>query len=771
MKERNSSDPIQIDLRQWLSALTSRWWLILLCLFLALGIGHFYLRYATYQYRASSIILIKNTGKDDFISTENILLSQNYNIGSKGMDNEVQILRSSPLMEKVVERLDLNISYFRQGHFKEHEFYGAQPFHIDTFSLHKGFASFYIELVDNEAFRVITDIENAEEGILQQYGRGFETAMGYFEFSAEIAEKIVPGTYRITIEPIENVAARYRSKLVIERIGSIISSSMLMLSLNDPVPQKAEDVLTALMDVYNEEEVREENKVLLNTLDFIDERLGILESELDFVEGSIEIFRRQNAVVSETASESQSYAVSELRATLNEIARLETKKDLLVSIENFVKNEQDSFRLLPTNLITDNPSLGNLVLSYNQLVLQLERLSNTASPANPTRLAVENELIELRSSLLESIQNIRQDMDIPLSRLGRNVQELEARMLSVPGLEKELLEQKRLQSIKENLYLTLLQKREETALSIAIATSGNRVVEPASSSKKPVQPQNRLVYLACTLLGLLIPVTAIIIYNITDAKVKSEDTIKRITGFPIMGRVLHHTSKENVVVKSGDRSAINEMFRQLRTNLNYLNFKNEQQILAISSYKSGEGKSFIALNLALTFAVSNKKTILLELDLRKPKLNKYMGLPNRGMGITSYLIGENSLSEVIQTYENLDFISSGPIPPNPSELISSDRMASLLESLKAEYDCIIIDNPPIGLVSDALLLRNFVTNTLLIIRHNFSERKTLRHLEEMRQNEELPNSSVIINGIKILRNGYYGYNSYGYEQGYYGEGE
>jgi capsular exopolysaccharide synthesis family protein len=761
------SDTIQIDLQQWLSTLAARWWLIVLCLLIALGIGNFYLRYATYQYRTSAILLIKDTGKDDLISTESILLSQNYSIGSKGMDNEVQILRSSPLMKKVVERLNLHISYFRQGRFKEHEFYGAQPFHIDTFALRSASASFYIELVDKTSFLVISDIEDEENGIRQEYGKGFETENGYFKFSAEVAEKIVPGTYRITIEPIENVATRYRNNLVIERVGSIISSSMLMLILNDPVPKKAEDILTTLIDVYNQEEVRDESKVLLSTLDFIDDRLRILESELDFVEGSIEIFRRQNAVVNETASESRSYAVSELRATLNEIARLETKKDLLLSIEKFVKNENDSFRLLPTNLITDNPSLGNLVLSYNELVLQLERLSNTASSVNPTRQAVENELLELRASLLESIQNIQQDMNIPLTRLARSVQELEAKMLSVPGIEKELLEQKRLQSIKENLYLTLLQKREETALSIAIATAGNRTVEPASSTKKPVQPQERLVYLACILLGLFIPVIGLIIYAIADTKISSEDTIKRLTNFPIMGRILHHTAQNNVVVHSGDRSAINEMFRQLRTNLNYLNIKHKKQIFAITSYVSGEGKSFIALNLALTYSLSNKKTILLELDLRKPKLIKYMGITPSNVGITSYLIGEKSLSEIIQTYQNLDFISSGPIPPNPSELISSDRMESLLQILSAEYDCIIIDNPPIGLVSDALLLRKYVTDTLLIIRHKFSERKTLRHLEEMRLNDELPNSSIVINGIKLFKNGYYGYNSYGYAEEYY----
>lgn len=769
MKKITSPDTIQIDLQHWFLKLAARWWLILICLVIALSFGHFYLRYATYQYKTSTILLIKDAGKDDLISTESIILSQTYNVGNKGMDNEVQILRSSPLMKKVVEKLQLNVSYFRQGRFKEQEFYRDVPFHIDTFSLKKVSANFYINLVDNENFLITNDIEDEKSGTLHQYGKGFETEQGYFVFSAEVAEKIVPGTYRISIAPIENVAARYRGRLVIERVGSIISSSMLMLTLKDPVPQKAEDILMTLIDVYNEEEVKDENKVLLNTLEFIDDRLAILEDELDFVEGSIEIFRRQNAVVSETASASRSYAVTELRATLNEIAQLETKKELLLSLEKLVKSESDAFQLLPSNLVTDNPSLGNLVNSYNTLVLQWERLINTASSVNPTRQAVENELTELRASLLESIQNIRQDMSIPLSRLGRNVQELEAKMLSVPGIEKELLEQKRLQSIKENLYLTLLQKREETALSIAIATTGNRVVEPASSSKQPVQPQERLVYLACLLLGLLVPVIGLIVYELADNKISSEDTVKRLTNIPIIGRILHKKTDENVVVKSGDRSAINEMFRQLRTNLNYLNFENKKQIFAVTSYISGEGKSFVALNLALTYSLSNKKTILLGMDLRKPKLSQYMGLPKSKVGLTSYLMGECELSEIIQHYHDLDYINSGPIPPNPSELISSNRMEQLLEILSAEYDCIIIDSPPIGLVSDALLLRKHVTNTLLIVRHKFSERYMLRHLEEMRQNDELPNTSIILNGIKLVSSRYYGYNSYGYQNEYYSE--
>ncbi|MEL7427026.1 MAG: Wzz/FepE/Etk N-terminal domain-containing protein, partial [Bacteroidota bacterium] len=595
MNERPTTDTIQIDFQRWFRKLVSWWWLILLSMAIALVLGNFYLRYATYDYRTNAILLIKNTGQEDLLTQENIILNQSFQAGQKGMDNEIQILQSSPIMKKVVEELGINISYFRQGRLKEQEFYQDAPVVLDSIALKGRQANFFVKLVDESSFLLMLDADEAN-GIRGEYGKLIDMPFGQLRLTSATPDPFVPGTYRIQVWPTDLVADLYRNKLVVERIGSVISSSLLSLAMKDPVPEKAEDIIAKVIEVYNEEEVQDENKVLRSTLEFIDERLGILTGELDAVEGSIEDFRRSNEVFNETASSSKSFALGELRTALGEIAGLETKKDLLQSLEGIVVNMQDSIRLLPANLVAENPSVAQLVGTFNNLVLEWERLITTASAENPTRRALEQELRDIRVSLLESIQNSQSDLDIPLARLRRQVENLESSVSSVPGIEKELLERKRLQGIKENLYLTLLQKREETALSIAVATAGNRIVEPPRSTRRPVYPRKNLVYLACGLLGFFVPILGVFFYQLINQRLSSEDALKSLTSIPIFGRIAQHKDKNNVIVQSGGRSAINEMFRQLRTNLNYQTLGQPQQVLAVTSYVSGEGKSFIALN-------------------------------------------------------------------------------------------------------------------------------------------------------------------------------
>ncbi|MEL7252403.1 MAG: polysaccharide biosynthesis tyrosine autokinase, partial [Bacteroidota bacterium] len=703
------------------------------------------------------------------LSQENILLNQSLQGGQKGMDNEIQILQSSPIMQKVVEELGINISYYRQGRFKEHEFYRDAPISLDTIILTQNRVSFYVRLVDKSSYLLTMEVDDSE-GVKGEYGQLVQTPFGQVQLSPTTAERFTPGTYRIQVTPIELVADSYRNELVVERIGSVTASSLLSLKLKDPVPRKAEDIIAKVIEVYNEEEVLDENKVLRSTIEFIDDRLIILADELDDVEGSIEVYRRDNEVFGETAVSSKSFAVGELRAALAEIADLETKKDLLKSLEGLVVNMKDSIRLLPANLVAENPSVATLVTSFNDLVLQWERLISTASSENPTLLALERELQEIRISLLESIQNSQRDLDIPIDRLQTQVQSLERSVLSVPGIEKELLERKRLQGIKENLFLTLLQKREETALSLAVATAGNRIVEPPRSTRRPVYPRKNLVYLASGLLGLFIPILWLFFYQLINQRLSSEDMLKGLTAMPILGRISQHKSKDNVIVQAGGRSAINEMFRQLRTNLHYQSLGQQQQVLAVTSYVSGEGKSFIALNLALTYTLSKKKVVLLELDLRRPMLRRYLNRQDTGLGITNVLVGENTLAEVTQHYAGLDYICGGPIPPNPWEIVGSESMRSILQELKSKYDYIIIDNPPIGMVSDAMLLRQQVNRMLLVVRHNYTKRKMVQHLDEMYRRGELPNAGLVLNGIRGDNGSYYGYgyNSYG-QSVYYSE--
>jgi capsular exopolysaccharide synthesis family protein len=379
-------------------------------------------------------------------------------------------------------------------------------------------------------------------------------------------------------------------------------------------------------------------------------------------------------------------------------------------------------------------------------------------------------MVDIRALILETIQNLRQDLNIPMRTIQAKIENLERNISTVPSMEKALLEQKRTQSIKENLFLFLLQKREETALSEAVTAPNTRIVDRARTPKFPIFPQTRMIYMACAALGLIVPLLLVTLLGFFETKIQAEDMITDLTSIPILGRIALSKKKEDIVVKKGTRSAIAEMFRLLRTNLNYLNIKNEKQVLVITSSVSGEGKSFIGLNLSMTIALSNKKVILLGLDMRKPKMHQYLGVEN-GVGMSNYLVQQAELEDVVRVFpenKNLSYITSGAIPPNPAELILSDRMKELITRLKEEYDYIIIDTPPIGLVSDALLLREYVSNIMVVVRQKYTQKTMVRDLETLYKNDELKGAGIVFNAVKMGR-GYYGYGgyNYGYGQGYY----
>ncbi|PHN08607.1 GumC family protein [Flavilitoribacter nigricans] len=769
-----SEDVILIDLQKWLRKILSYWWLFVLCLVIAIAAGKLYLRYTTNKYAARAILLIKDAGRSGIMSEQSILFADDASsIGSKAMDNEIQILKSLTLMEKVVDRLDIEVSYFRKGNIKEAELYLSSPFLLESYQLTKpmefGF-SFFIELDGYDSF-TLKFSEEAEEGKRHAFGVPFENKYGKFliRYNSEIA--IIPGAYRMLIAPVEYTGKVYSSKLQVRRIGDQSTSSVLELSILDEVPEKGRDVLNTLIDVYNEEEIRDENKVLRNTLNFIDRRVSNLLTELDSIEGGVQNFKSANSIITADASSSLSFTLDEIRASLRDLSDYEIERDILNSLERFLENDKMAFDLIPANLIAENQVLSGLVNQYNDMVLRRTGMLATASEINPARVALEEQISDIRALIMETIRNLQNDLQIPINKLENNIQDLRQRMGSIPGVEKRLVEKLRTQTIKENLFLYLLQKREETALSEAITTAKTRTIDRARASKGPVYPQRKLIMVSSVFLGLLVPLLFIIIRSFFEVKVDSEETIKSLTTIPILGRVAQHKSKNPIVVEQGSRTAINEMFRLVRANLNFANMNKAQQTIMITSSISGEGKTFMALNLGIAIALSGQKVLLIGMDLRKPKLGNALGGAASDHGLSNYLVGQSELEEIIRPYEGVDhlhYISSGVIPPNPTELLVSARMETLFSELKSQFDYILIDTPPITLVSDALLVRKFVDRTLVIVRHKHTRKTMLKNLDEMYRNEDLENVNIIFNGIKA--GGRYGAlenYQYGYGEGYY----
>ena len=751
----------------------SFWWLFVLCGALAIVAANFYLRYATFEYSARAILLIKDAGKSGNISAQDILLTDNSITGGKAMDNEIQILKSLTIMEKVAERLKLNRSYYRIGNLKESELYKDSPFLLDSFELFKPTdfgVTFYLEQGDYSTFLLKKNEEDPGEEYY--YGVPFENNIGRFLIRLNPNVAVLKGNYRFSIRPLDVSASRYRSVLKVQRIGDQLASSVLELSIMDPVPEKASDIINTLIDIYNEEEIRDENKVLDNTLLFIDSRVADLVSELDSVEGGIQQFKSSNEIIRDNAASSMDYTLGEIRAALQQISNYEIQKNLLQSLERFLLQDDFENELIPANLTAESPSLSGLVEQYNDMVIRNKPISLTASKQNPSRLVLEEQIADIRKLILETIQNQRKDIQIPIQALEQNIAELKRNMRSVPGIEKKLLEKMRTQEVKENLFLFLLQKREETALSEAVTTAKTRTIDRARIPKFPVYPQPRMIRIVSGILGLILAALIVLLINFLDTKVDSEETVKQLTSIPILGRVAYRKGEENIVVKHGSRSSINEMFRLLRTNLNFINHNVSKPVIAVTSSVSGEGKTFIALNLGLTLALADKKVVILGLDLRKPKLVSYINSSSRA-GITNFLTGQNSVEEILQQYEpnpNLFFITSGPIPPNPAELILAEKMEELINRLKERFDYILIDTPPIGLVTDALLLRRFSDNLLIVVRHKYTRKEMLRNLEMMYRRNELPRANIVLNGVRQGKR-YYGYGGYYYgkNQGYYVE--
>lgn len=766
---KSSKPDIQIDILRWFSLLLSYWWLFLITMIIAVVAGQVYLKYANLKYAASAKLLIKGAGGGNDLSEAGILIEGlGINSGGREIGDEMQILSSRPILEKTVVRIGANVSYHDLDANKDMDLYNTSPVYLKSFKLKqdKKSFSFYVHVDQGGMeFREAPD-EKGEQFIAS---RPIKNAFGDFVIIHNKRVPLSPGTYLVKILSLDHVVSSYKGRLLVEIGGTKSTSSILSLKLIDQSPDKAEDFLNALIDVYNEEDVNDNTEVLRNSIDFIDVRLAGVEGELNEVEGDIQRFKSENKIITQDATSSLGFALAELRASFAELSSYEVEKNVLESLEKELVNDRNRHELIPPNIADVNTSLASLISEYNSLFLQQKKLKETATAASPVILNNESRLQDLKNLIILTIRKLRKDLEIPMKSSLGEINSLKRDMRAIPLVEKRLLEKLRLQQIKEQLYLYLLQRRQETELSIAVTTPNTRTIERARSSGSPVFPRRQLVLLASILLGMFVPIVFVSVLSFFQNTIDSEATLKDLTNIPVVGKIAHNKSKEKIITGHGHRSAISEMFRSLRTNLNYINIGKDKQVMLITSTISGEGKSITALNLGLTIALSGKKIVLVDMDLRKPRVAEYLGKSNT-YGVTNFLTGQNNLDEITSAYsenEHFSYITSGPIPPNPSELIMSEKMKTFIEALKKEYDYIILDAPPIGIVADALLFRDYITNTLLVVRHKYTKKEMVKFLNELNDKQELVRPSIIFNDVKKDTVG----GSYGqyYGKGYYSD--
>lgn len=765
------------DLKAEIFKYLTYWKWLVLGLLLGGLLAYLYNRYTIPKFRSEASMMIVDEQENNALST---MPSGGGNILSfeeDGLDNQIETLRSKRLIESVVKELNHNISYFIEGNVITVEAYKNSPVVIEFMTadsiVYNTSKDFIVSPTSNTDF--LLEEESLNYSRVHQIGEVIEIDDLQFTILPSSGEKegfSKTSTVNINISPVTIVANEYITGLEINKKGQ--AKDILALSYVQASPEKTEDFLNTLMERFNEEGVESKQEVAENTTAFIQERLEIITAELDSVEGGMAEFKRSNRImdVSSGASEFQSrYSAAE-----QEIFELETQLTLIESVRDLL-NQRGEYELLPSDIGINEGGIAGLINSYNTIVMERNAYLENATPQNPTVQVLSGQLDNLRANLQDNIQSAVRSINVQLAELNEREEMAEGQFSTFPGLERGIRGIERQQQIKEQLYLFLLQRREEAAISFAATASVARVIDPAYTIDEPVDPKPWLILAGGFFIGLLIPLLIIFIKNFLDTKVHHKGDLQPlIKHVPFLGEVPRIANGQEEYIQLNDRSPLAESFRILRTNLAYLiqnKDKKRGEVIFVTSTVKGEGKTFVSYNMARTLASTNKRVLIIGADIRNPKLHRYTKSEMNDKGLSDYLYDYSLVEEdiILTSKEDgikVDTILSGSIPPNPAELFMSDRMKELLQTAAQNYDFVIVDTAPTMIVTDTLLISPLADTTLYIVRAEFTDKKLLTFPKELKEQGKLKGLAVILNDVDYSKFSYgakYGY-SYGYGYGY-----
>ena len=737
------------------------WPWIIISIIGCLLIAFLYLRYATPVYKVVSKILIKDdntsASSEDMLSDIDLLDTKN------NVNNELQVLKTNYMIGKVVDNMNLNIRYFNVGSFKSTEIYKNYPFQIKVLFLR--------DSIKVQRFEIKLP-KSGTEFVIKS-----DSINGTYHFNdvikdANISFSVQPlfqrqGDYSVSISTPEAATEFYYNNIIAEIPDK--QSNVIQLTLEETVPKKGEDILNKLYQVYTQINQEDKNTTADSTINFINTRLEIVQNELTGVEKDVEQFKTNNQLYT-NLQEQGTLALNNINDVQKQLVQQQVQINVIQSIEDHIKN--NTGRVVPNAANIEDPTYIAVVEKYNDLVLERDRQLQTSKPDNPLIKNLNTQIEILKSDVLTSLENIKAGMVVAKNDFENKNAEVLNQLKTSPAKERAFLDISRQQDVKQQLYIYLLQKREETAISKSGTLANSRLIEPAKSNQLPFEPNKLLIYAIGFFAGLLIPVLIIYLSDLFNNKITEKKDITKITSVPILGELGHNETKETVIIKQDSRSALSEQFRIIRTNLQFILKGKANQVILITSSMSSEGKSFFSINLACSLAISGKRTVLMEMDLRKPKISKELNL-SFDEGFTNYMISDLELEKLAKPtdiHPNLFVIASGTIPPNPAELLLQDKVTVLFDYLKTHFDYIVIDTPPVGIVTDAVLLGNYANASIYIVREKFTRKQQIEIINELAVNNKLPNISILVNDLKPQRGYGYGY-GYGYAYGYgYGNG-
>lgn len=764
------------EIKKVIDLYLSRWKFIAFFAIIAIALAYSHLRYATYQYQASATIkIIDEKEAQKLPSIEEIGKGGLFTDGNKIKD-EIEIITSRTVITNIVKNLKLNIRYYEQGKIKEKELYENPPIKLNFFAsdsiIHKIDTVMYIKIKSPTEFLVFKDdgksLIDRDDATGKQFSFGDRINTGFGDVvivpNIDKHAPTIGSNLKIVLTPVTTIVNYYQSQI---KTSVDQGSSVIKIYLQDNNPKKAVDILDQITKEYNNDVINDKEEVLKITSDFINNRLELVFKELEEVDFTAEQIQKKNNLTA-LGAQANIYLESNKQNEL-QINNTANTIQLVEYLKQEISEKNKSSDLLPTNFGIADANVNQITKSHNELVAQRDKLLKNSSEINPVVINLNNQINSLKVNLENSLENIKRSSEITLNNLYKEDARIGGQLYTAPTKQRQLRDIERQQSIKESLYLYLLEKREETAIRLGMSSPKAKIIDTAYSTFSPVAPNKMITYLAALMIGLMIPIAFIYIQDMLDTKIYDKDDLTDVLKIPYIGDI-PKTSKKTKLISKYDYSPKAEAFRILRSNIDFIlkEHKSGAKKVFITSTKAQEGKSHTSTNLASSISFSDKKVLLIEMDIRVPTIMNYLEekVP-RKIGLTDY-IGDKSIhpDDIVVHVENnkfLDIIPSGAIPPNPSELLMSDRVQDLFDYFENKYDYILADVSAAGLVSDTLLVSKFADMFIYVVSaNNIDKRQLVAVAKPLFENNRLPKMNLLLNGTDFDKKGYgygYGYGS------------
>lgn len=752
----------ETPISQVVAGYLSYWPLFIICLGLALAGAYIYIRYTVPKYEATASILLKDEkkGAEDSRQMESLDIISTKKI----IENEVEVLKSVNLIDSIAQQLHLYAPIFQEGKIRIQSAYASCPVVIEARNPDKLRSAEKVPLKFDGKTGKVTFGDNITTGL----NEWVNTKWGEIRFIENPSHNYNPGEkpFFFNLMRTKSAAGFLAGAVSVEPVSK--TSSVILLKCKDEVPEKAEDILKSLIFFYNKASINEKNNLVRNTIASIEQRLEVVRTSLDSIQKKVKDYRTTHKAV-DLGSQSNMYlqSVGSSDAKLSEVS---TQLTALNDLRKFVTSNEN-IGVLPSAAGVVDPTLTQQMTALNNAQLELERMRKTVGEGNPVVQQLKEQISKMKPNIVTNIETQIKNLQLTRNTVAGNSGRYSSMLSGIPEQERQLLEISRDQNIQSGIYSFLLQKREESVLSYTDTNTDSKVVNMPKAGSAPVSPKKNIIYFAAVLLGLMIPVVFVNGREMVNNKVLYRKEIEDMTSVPVIGEIVHNKTRSSLVLEPGKRSFIAEEFRKIRVSLLFLGIDSYHKKILVTSSIPGEGKSFVAANLAVSLAMTGKKVALVDVDLHNPSLGKLFGVTTQEIGVSEYLLGENSLSDILRAvpnHENLSFISSGGLHPTPSELLENGKMQQLISELEEQFDLVVMDTAPVVMVTDAYHLSALSDATLYVVRHKYTPKMLIKRLDENNRINPLKNPAIIFNGIKargFTKNNY----GYGYDYVYGGK--